>query len=115
MPTMSSRYDIADLLSLVVKEGAEGLNLCEGKPPEIRLRNEVHVVEGPPITADNAESALRRMTSSRHMRGFRDRGELRFSFKCESFAHESGSTFQVIAKKEAGVIALEFTYDPRPS
>ncbi len=73
-------YAINDLLDLVVAEHAEQLRLSVGAPPIIVLRGEHHVVEGPPISFENADYLLRSIADSRQRRRFRQRGAARFVY-----------------------------------
>jgi hypothetical protein len=59
MMLMSDIYDLADLLQLIVAEGAEGLTLRTGKPPVVELRGISHTVEGPALSPENADILLR--------------------------------------------------------
>jgi Tfp pilus assembly ATPase PilU len=84
-----------DLLDLVSTERAEELRLHVGTPPVMVLRGEHHTVEGPEITAENAEQLLRSVADSRQMREFRERGAAEFVYK-----FRGSSRFLVRAMKE---------------
>jgi Tfp pilus assembly pilus retraction ATPase PilT len=70
----SPRYDMTDLLALIVSEGAERLSLHAGHPPVVHLRGESHTIEGPIITQENAETLLRSLANTRKVRELREHG-----------------------------------------
>ncbi|MBL9171430.1 MAG: hypothetical protein JNN07_27100 [Verrucomicrobiales bacterium] len=71
-------YEMTDLLSLALSERAAVLCLHAGKPPVLTLHAEPHTVEGPVITAQNAESLLRGVADSRQIRQLRAAGRIEF-------------------------------------
>ena len=71
---------MTDLLRLVVTERAEGLSVNPGRAPAVHLRGEVHVIEGPSVSPENAESMLRSLVDTRRMREFRQLGRTEFVF-----------------------------------
>jgi len=73
-------YSMDDLFYLAATERAEALKLRIGEPPVIVVRGEHHVVEGPDITAENAEQFLLSITNTRQRRHFRERGWLQFFY-----------------------------------
>ncbi len=92
---MSDGYDMTDLLTLAVSERAEGLSLRAGQPPIIHVRGEAHTIEGPAITAENADALLRSLAGHRYMREFRESG-------IAAFIHgfTDSAQFRVLASME---------------
>ncbi len=84
-----------DLLDLVSNERAEELRLHAGTPPVIVLRGEHHTIEGPEITAENAEQLLWSVAGTRQMREFRERGAAEFVY-----TFRGSSRFLICAKME---------------
>ena len=91
-----------DLLSLTTAERAEALRLHVGTPPVIVLRGEQHIVEGPPITAENAEELLRSIADTRQVREFRERGAAEFGY-----TFRGSSYFLVHATMEGENVGLD--------
>ena len=75
-----SSYDLNDLLTLVATEHAERLNLHSGELPVVHLGGEPHPIEGPKITADNAEALFRSLATTRQVRELRERGTSEFIY-----------------------------------
>jgi Tfp pilus assembly pilus retraction ATPase PilT len=61
-------YSMDDLLHLVHSDGADELKLHVGQPPVIVIDGEQQPIEGPAITAENAEQLLRSITDTRQRR-----------------------------------------------
>jgi len=74
-------YSIDDLLHLVHSDGADELRLHVGVPPAIVLEGEIQTLEGPPITAEDAEFLLQSITNSRQRRVLRERGVVEFIYR----------------------------------
>jgi len=73
-------YSMDDLLELVNTERAEELRLHVGTPPVMVRRGEHHTVEGPVITAEDAEQFLLSIANTRQRREIRVRGWAQFFF-----------------------------------
>lgn len=94
-------YAMADLLQLVVEEGASDLHIRVGVPPVIRVHGILHRVDGPPVTPEDAEELVRAITSEENMQQIRERGTVDFGFAFGELAR-----FRVSAFKERGNFAL---------
>jgi len=71
-------YSMADLLQLVVSEGASDLHIEVGTPPTIRVHGILHRVEGPALRPEDAEELMRSITSDEQIQQIRERGLARF-------------------------------------
>ena len=91
-----------DLLDLVSTEHAEELRLHVGTSPVMVLRGEHHTIEGPLITAENAELLLRSIADTRQTREMRGRGETEFVY-----TFRGSSRFLVRAKMEDEHVAID--------
>lgn len=69
-----------DLLKLVTAEKCEELYLDFGKPPALRLKGDLHVIEGPPLSSHNMQSLLQEIASDQQIEDISQRGELRFIY-----------------------------------
>ncbi len=94
-------YAMADLLQLVVEEGASDLHIRVGVPPVIRIHGVLHRVEGPPVTPEDAEELVRSITSEENIQQIRERGTVDFGFAFGELAR-----FRVSAFKERGNFAI---------
>jgi Tfp pilus assembly ATPase PilU len=74
-------YSIDDLLQLLKSENADELRLHVGKPPVVVLEGEQHIIEGPPITTENAEDFLHSIANTRQRRELRQRGLVQFVYR----------------------------------
>ena len=95
-------YSIGDLLHLVNSDGADELRLRVGAPPVVVLGGDEHVVEGPPITAENAEQLLQCLADTRQRRELRERGNVHFIYR-----FRRSTDFVVEARIEAEDVALD--------
>ncbi len=57
------------------------LRIHVGRPPVIVVRGKEHWVDGPALTADNAEQLLRSISNSRQIREWRESGAAEFGYK----------------------------------
>lgn len=71
---------INDLLQLADAERAQELKLHVGKPPVIVREGEHHVIEGPAVTAEDAEEFLLHLATTRQRRQIRARGWSQFFY-----------------------------------
>src|SRR5207245_2517216 len=90
-------YAMADLLQLVVSEGASDLHVRVGTPPTIRVHGILHRVEGPSLVPEDAEELMRSITSEDHIQHVRERGGADFAF-----AFGEAARFRVSVFKEKG-------------
>jgi Tfp pilus assembly ATPase PilU len=95
-------YSMDDLLQLLHSDGADELRLHVGSPPVIVLDGEPQSVEGPPITAENAEQLLHSVVNSRHRRELRERGVVEFLYRFRGRA-----SFVVRARMEEENIGID--------
>jgi Tfp pilus assembly ATPase PilU len=70
-----------DLLYLVHSDGADELRLHVGQPPVIVIDGEQQPMEGPVITAENAEQLLQSVTDTRQRRDLREHGAVEFVYR----------------------------------
>ena len=94
-------YAMSDLLQLVVEEGASDLHIRVGVPPVIRVHGVLHRVEGPDVTAEDAEELMRSITSEENIQQVRERGTVDFGFAFGELAR-----FRVSVFKERGNFAI---------
>jgi Tfp pilus assembly pilus retraction ATPase PilT len=71
-------YAMDDLLNLVNSEKAEELHLDFGVPPSIKVKGELHAVEGPRINPENIESLLKQIATDSQIQEIKKRGSLKF-------------------------------------
>jgi len=88
-------YSMDNLLHLVHSDGADELRLHIGRPPVIVLDGEQQPMEGPPITAEEAQQLLQSITDTRQTRDLREHGWIEFIHKFRGRA-----SFVVRAKME---------------
>ena len=98
----SHRYNVIDLLQLIVAERAEGLTLQSGKPPVIELQGISNSIEGPALSPENVDILLRDLAGTRRMREFRQRGNIEFVY-----TYQNAAQFQVEAKTEGDQVRIE--------
>src|SRR5688572_18970354 len=94
-------YQMADLLQLVVSEGAADLHIRVGIPPVVRVHGILQRVEGPPLRPEDTEELMRSITSEDHVQQIREKGGADFGFAFGDLAR-----FRVSAFKEKGNFAL---------
>ena len=90
-------YSMADLLQLVVAEGASDLHLRVGSPPVLRIHGILNRIEGPPLAPEDTEELMRSITSEDHIQHVRERGGADFGFAFGELAR-----FRVSVFKEKG-------------
>ena len=73
-------YQIDHLLALLTDEKAKELQFRTGSSPMMISENEQHLLQGPPITDDEAMRLLRNLASSRQLRDLRERGATQFVY-----------------------------------
>ena len=73
-------YSMEDLLELILQNDGEGLRCHTGAPPVLIRLGEEHVVQGPDISAENAEELLREIADDRRMAEFEKTGKTEFAF-----------------------------------
>ena len=73
-------YAMDDLLNLVNSESAEELHLDFGVPPAIRVNEELHTIEGPPVSPENIELLLQSIASEQQIQDIKRRGNSKFIY-----------------------------------
>lgn len=92
---------MADLLQLVVSEGAADLHIRVGIPPVVRVHGILQRVEGPALRPEDTEELMRSITSEDHVQQIREKGGADFGFAFGELAR-----FRVSVFKEKGNFAL---------
>ena len=82
----SSSYKLSDLLSLIVHEQAEELQVTPGGPPVMILRGQTHTIEGPSVTTEGVKELLKAAATEEQMRELDLCGGVRFLFEFEGRA-----------------------------
>jgi len=95
-------YTMDDLLHLVHSDGATGLKVRVGHPPQIVLDGEGHQVEGPVITPENAEQLFQSISDTRQRRDLREQRVVVFIYTFRERA-----SFVVRAQIEGENICLD--------
>src|SRR5689334_22859423 len=88
-------YSMDELLALIRTQQADELKVHVGAPPVIVRKGELQPLEGPAITAEDADHLLRSLANTRQMREMWERGEMEFLYN----SHNS-SFFLVRARVE---------------
>jgi Tfp pilus assembly ATPase PilU len=91
-----------DLLHLLHSDGADELRLHVGQPPVIVIDGEQQPIEGPVITAENAEQLLHSVTDTRQRRDLREHGAVEFVYRFRGRA-----SFVVHAKMENENVGMD--------
>jgi len=91
-----------ELLTLISTKRAEELKVQVGAPPLIVLRGEQKAIEGPILSAEDADHLLRSIATSRQMREMWERGEMEFLYN-----FRNSSFFLVHARVENESVAFE--------
>ena len=87
-------YSMADLLQLVVQEGASDLHIRSYIAPVIRVHGTLHRVDGPPLRPEDAEELMRSITSEDHIQQVREKGGADFGFAFGEVARFRVSVFK---------------------
>jgi len=99
---MDRMYSIDDLLELVNAERADELRIHVGAPPIIVLQGDHETIEGPAITAEDAEQLLQSIANTRQRRELRERGAVRFIYR-----FRRSTDFVVCARMEGESIGID--------
>jgi twitching motility protein PilT len=87
-------YSMADLLQLVVQEGASDLHIRVYVAPVIRVHGTLHRVDGPPLRPEDTEELMRSITSEDHIQQVREKGGADFGFAFGEVARFRVSVFK---------------------
>ena len=97
-------YAMDDLLNSVRSENAEELHLDFGVPPAIRVNEELHPIEGPPVIPENIELLLQSIASEHQIQDIKRRGNSKFIYP-----FGETSRFRVIVITRGNSFSLKFT------
>lgn len=87
-------YEMADLLNLMVEEGASDLHLAVGQAPTLRTGGSMLPVDGPPLTPDDTEALMMAITSDAHQQKLKVSGGSDFGFAFRNQARFRVSVFK---------------------
>ena len=93
--------EMADLLELVVEEGASDLHLPVGSPPVLRIHGGLTPLDTDVLTADDTERLMKAITSEVNQQHLQEMGSVDFGF-----AFGSRARFRVSVFKQKGSIGL---------
>jgi len=93
--------EMADLLQLVIDEGASDLHLPVGAPPVLRLHGGMTPLDTDPLAPEDTERLMKSITSEANQEKLRQDGGVDFGF---SFGEQA--RFRVSVFRQKGVIGL---------
>lgn len=93
--------EMAELLQLVVDEGASDLHLPVGSPPVLRLHGEMMPLESEPLTAQDTERLMKSITSEQNQQQLSEGGGADFGF-----AFGDQARFRVSIFRQKGSVGL---------
>ena len=96
-----ARLEMADLLDLVLEEGASDLHLPCFCPPTLRLHGELQPLDVPPMQPEDTEYLMKSITSEANQQKLQQDGTVDFGF-----AFGDKARFRVSAFRARGNIAL---------
>jgi Tfp pilus assembly pilus retraction ATPase PilT len=73
-------YTINDLLKTALAEQCDAVRIQVGQPPDFKRRDTNITVEGPPVTAFEADQLLLEISNSRYRRDLREKGSVKFFY-----------------------------------
>lgn len=95
-------YSVDDLLQRVLAERADELKLHVGAPPVMMQGDNQLLLEGPPVTAEDAEQFLLSIANTRQRRDIRERGWAEFFY-----LFRGSVRFLVRARMEDGNVGFD--------
>jgi twitching motility protein PilT len=102
-------YEMNDLLSLVVEEGASDLHIQAGQSPTLRLHGEMIPVEGPILEGDDTEALVMAITSEDRLQEVKSKGGCDFGF---SFMNRARFRVSVVkARGKFGMVLRQIPTD----
>jgi len=105
-------YEMNDLLSLVVEEGASDLHIQVGQAPVLRLHGEMIPVDGPLLTPEDTEELVGSITSEDRLQEVKSKGGADFGF---SYMDKSRFRVSVLkAKGNFGMVLRQIPNDMFP-
>jgi len=93
--------EMADLLQLVIDEGASDLHIPVGSPPVLRLHGGLTPLDTEPLTPEDTERLMKSITSDGNQQKLREVGSCDFGF-----AFGDQGRFRVSAFRQKGVIGM---------
>jgi len=93
--------EMADLLELVVEEGASDLHLPVGSPPVLRIHGSLTPLDTDPLTPEDTERLMKAITSDVNQQHLQEMGSVDFGF-----AFGNKARFRVSVFRQKGVIGL---------
>jgi twitching motility protein PilT len=93
--------EMADLLQLVLEEGASDLHLPVDSPPVLRMNGEMVPLDAEPLTGDDTERLMKSITSEQNLQRLREDGGSDFGF---SFGDQA--RFRVSIFRQKGSVGL---------
>ena len=96
------RYDIQDLMQLIVAERGAALHLCVGLAPILEISRQLHRVEGPPLHNDEPQRMLIDIAPPEERREFERSGLASFDYEFRVSEH-----FYVMAFRDGEYARLE--------
>jgi twitching motility protein PilT len=93
--------EMADLLELVVEEGASDLHLPVGSPPVLRIHGGLTPLDTEPLTPDDTERLMKAITSEVNQQHLQEMGSVDFGF-----AFGDKARFRVSVFRQKGVMGL---------
>jgi twitching motility protein PilT len=106
---VSAVLTIPQLLRFAVAQRASDLHLSAGEPPLVRVHGEIHRVDVPPLSREEAHRLIFDVMSDAHRRTFQERLEVDFAFalddelrfRVNAFVHSrgEGAVFRTIPSR----------------
>ncbi len=108
------KQKLADLVALVVAQGASDLHLSEGMQPIMRVSGMLTpVLTEAALTHDDVQGLLGEMLSPAHLKRFTDTQEVDFSYQAPADATGSGPRFRGNGCIERGRVGVALRLIPR--
>ena len=102
------RYEMNDLLDLMVDQGASDLHLQVGQPPTIRLSGSMTPIDGPALTPMDTEKLMQSITPDSHISNVKLNGGADFGF---AFGEKARFRVSVMkAKTNYGMVLRQIPY-----
>lgn len=93
--------EMADLLQLVIDEGASDLHIAVGSAPVLRIHGDLVPLDSDALTADDTERLMKSVTSDQNQQKLREDGGTDFGF-----AFGEQARFRVSIFRQKGVIGM---------
>jgi len=96
------KYEMNDLLDLMVEQGASDLHLSVGQPPVLRVHGAMTPIDGPALNPADTERLMQAITSETHLSSVRMQGGADFGLAFGEQARFRVSAFR--AKGDYGLV-----------